>query len=135
MDIVDTEMFLFFFFSDLFIYLLYNIVLVLPYIDMNPPWVYELCAWVLNHSVVSDSSTLWTLAHQIPLSIWGCFSQAACVHGIPAGLTVDVSSDLRSGKHHFGRMVRWSRKALGFCWGEWTVQRFLNLLITSFELP
>ena len=33
-----------FFFSSsfiyLFIYLLYNIVLVLPYIDMNPPWVY-----------------------------------------------------------------------------------------------
>ena len=24
----------------LFIFLLYNIVLVLPYIDMNPPWVY-----------------------------------------------------------------------------------------------
>jgi len=33
-------MFFFFFFSVLFIYLLYNIVLVLPYIDMNPPWVY-----------------------------------------------------------------------------------------------
>ena len=44
-----------FFFSALFIYLLYNIVLVLPYIDMNPPWVFELCAWVLSHSVVSDS--------------------------------------------------------------------------------
>ena len=29
-----------FFFLVLFIYLLYNIVLVLPYIDMNPPWVY-----------------------------------------------------------------------------------------------
>ena len=27
-------------FSVLFIYLLYNIVLVLPYIDMNLPWVY-----------------------------------------------------------------------------------------------
>ena len=25
---------------DLFIYLLYNIVLVLSYIDLNPPWVY-----------------------------------------------------------------------------------------------
>ena len=31
------------FFSVLFIYLLYNIVLVLPYIDMNLPWVY-LCS-------------------------------------------------------------------------------------------
>ena len=32
--------FSFLFFSVLFIYfLLYNIVLVLPYIDMNPPWV------------------------------------------------------------------------------------------------
>ena len=32
---------LFFFFQFyLFIYLLHNIVLVLPYIDMNPPWVY-----------------------------------------------------------------------------------------------
>ena len=30
----------YFFFSVLFIYLRYNIVLVLPYIDMNPPWVY-----------------------------------------------------------------------------------------------
>ena len=31
----------FFFFSVVFIYLLlYNIVLVLPYIDMNLPWVY-----------------------------------------------------------------------------------------------
>ena len=26
----------------LFIFLLYHIVLVLPYIDMNPPWVYML---------------------------------------------------------------------------------------------
>jgi len=25
---------------DLFIYLLYTIVLVLPYVDLNPPWVY-----------------------------------------------------------------------------------------------
>ena len=33
--------FLFYFFNLSFIYfLLYNIVLVLPYIDMNPPWVY-----------------------------------------------------------------------------------------------
>ena len=29
-----------FIFIYLFIYLLYNIVLVLPYIDMNLPWVY-----------------------------------------------------------------------------------------------
>ena len=29
-----------FFFLFSFIYLLYNIVLVLPYIDMNPPWLY-----------------------------------------------------------------------------------------------
>ena len=33
-------LFLLFFFSVLFLYLLYNIVLVLPYIDMNLPWVY-----------------------------------------------------------------------------------------------
>ena len=33
-------LFFFLFFSVLFIYLLYNIVLVLPYIDMNQPWVY-----------------------------------------------------------------------------------------------
>ena len=30
----------FFFFSVLFTYFLYIIVLVLPYIDWNPPWVY-----------------------------------------------------------------------------------------------
>ena len=38
----DIYFFLFFFLKYqfyLFIYLLYNIVLVLPYIDMNPPWV------------------------------------------------------------------------------------------------
>ena len=38
-------------FSYLFIYLLlYNIVVVLPYIDMNPPWVY-MCSpsWTLSH--------------------------------------------------------------------------------------
>ena len=40
-EIVSRPKHSFFFF--LFIYLiilLYNVVLVLPYIDMNPPWVY-----------------------------------------------------------------------------------------------
>ena len=36
MDIV----FFTFFFSFIYLILLYNIVLVLPYIDMNPPWMY-----------------------------------------------------------------------------------------------
>ena len=36
----DSRCLIFFFFNLSFIYLLYNIVLVLPYIDMNPPWVY-----------------------------------------------------------------------------------------------
>ena len=38
----------YFFILVLFIYLLYNIVLILPYIDMNPSWVY-LCSpsWTL----------------------------------------------------------------------------------------
>ena len=31
----------FFFLFYLFIYLLYDIILVLPYTDMNPPWVYR----------------------------------------------------------------------------------------------
>ena len=52
-----------FLFSVLFIYLflLYNIVLVLPYIDMNPPWVY-MCSpsWTPTHlpspSLPSESS-------------------------------------------------------------------------------
>ena len=35
-----TESFYLFIFSVLFMYLLYNIALVLPYISMNPPWVY-----------------------------------------------------------------------------------------------
>ena len=39
-DDVSASYPLLFFFSVLFIYLRYNIVLVLPYIDMNPPWVY-----------------------------------------------------------------------------------------------
>ena len=45
--ILYLKLFLFFDFEptllllfNLFIILLYNIVLVLPYIDMNPPWVY-----------------------------------------------------------------------------------------------
>ena len=32
--------FLFFFNFNFYFILLYNTVLVLPYIDMNPPWVY-----------------------------------------------------------------------------------------------
>ena len=40
----------FFSFIYLFIFILYNIVLVLPYIDMNPPWVY-MCSpsWTPSH--------------------------------------------------------------------------------------
>ena len=37
--VVQLRSFFFFFFNYLFI-LLYNIVLVLPYIDLNPPWVH-----------------------------------------------------------------------------------------------
>ena len=37
--VVHLRSFFFFFFNYLFI-LLYNIVLVLPYIDLNPPWVH-----------------------------------------------------------------------------------------------
>ena len=41
---------LFFLISVSFIYLLYNIVLVLPYPDMNPPWVYMCSAsWTPPH--------------------------------------------------------------------------------------
>ena len=47
-----TRIFSFFFFFQfyLFIYLLYNIVLVLPYIDMNPAWLY-MCSpsWTPSH--------------------------------------------------------------------------------------
>ena len=46
-----TFSFFFFFFQFyLFIYLLYNIVLVLPYIDMNPAWLY-MCSpsWTPSH--------------------------------------------------------------------------------------
>ena len=39
-DFIPTALYHFFFPSVLFIFLLYNIVLVLPYIDMNLPWVY-----------------------------------------------------------------------------------------------
>ena len=99
----------------------------------NSSWA--TCMGAKSLSCVRLFSTLWTLAYQTPLSEQGCFSQAACAHGFPPGLTVAVSSDSRSGKYHFGRMVRWSGKALGFCWGDWRVQRFLNLLISSFRLP
>ena len=39
-EIVSRPKHSFFFFSVYLIILLYNVVLVLPYIDMNPPWVY-----------------------------------------------------------------------------------------------
>ena len=41
--VYSMSSFFFFFFPSviyLFIFLLYNILLVLPYIDTNPPWVY-----------------------------------------------------------------------------------------------
>ena len=76
--------FFFFFFPVLFIYLLYNIVLVLPYIDMNLPWV-NMCSpsWIplqppshpipLGHPSVPAASTLyhtsnldwWSVSHVI----------------------------------------------------------------------
>ena len=39
-SVLKYEVTIFFFFAVLFIYLFYNIVFLLPYIDMNLPWVY-----------------------------------------------------------------------------------------------
>ena len=48
----------------------------------------ELCCAVLSHSVVSDSATPWTVAHQVPLSME--FSRQEYWSGLPLPSTGDL---------------------------------------------
>ena len=58
-----------FFFKNYLFILLYNIVLVLPYIDMNPTWVY-MCSqfWNLPPHTSLPSPFLWVIPVHQPLA-------------------------------------------------------------------
>ena len=84
-DFIPTALYHFFFPSVLFIFLLYNIVLVLPYIGMNPPQVYM-------------SSPSWTplLPTSLPIpSLWviQCTSPEDPVSCIEPGLAIHFTCD------------------------------------------
>ena len=57
--------------------LLYNIVVVLPYINMNQPWVY-MCPTILNHPPTSlPTQSLWVVPEQ---QLWvPCFMHWTCI--------------------------------------------------------
>ena len=90
---------IFFFFLYLFIYFTLNIVLVLPYIDLNPPWVY-MCSpsWThlpppipLGHpsapapSTLSHASNLdWRLVSHMIIYMFQCHSSiSSCPRPLP----------------------------------------------------